>query len=152
MSTKTNQTKSELNPLTEKELNQLNQFIGKCVLQNVSFPSNMYGSSNNITIQDLAGNRSVDSLKKFGIYIKKQLNDSDPDFSDAEPLKFGDIHATDLVDNLKLLIRYKEYKQKESKLKEELRELKRLEDDLKTPEERRKEVAARKAQLEIYLK
>jgi hypothetical protein len=132
--------------ITAKELESLFKFMGQCVLEGAKFPSERFGA-NNVTIQELASERTIESLREFGKFINKKLQDSDPDFSTSETLKFGKVLATDLVANLKLLIKYKEFVTEQTKLKAKIKALQTENKELKTPQERRKDNDAELAKL-----
>jgi len=133
--------------LTAEELKELTDFIGTSVLRNYTFPSQSVGVSSN-TVQDMT-RMSIPSLENYGDWVEKQNQSSGSSFKGRKgPKKFGNVLASDLVKFLLNLIKYKEYEEYLERLENKKITLQSKLDDLKTPEELRKELKEQLAELE----
>jgi len=133
--------------LSKEEYIQLVEFIGEATLKNSTFPSFKIGV-NNVTVQELVNSRSAESLRGFGKQINKMINDHDPEFTTTEILKVGGFDATELVKIVKLIIKYVEYKEWKDKSTSELSDLRKEMESLRTPEERKSQLAEKIKALE----
>lgn len=132
--------------LSAEELSELQSFIGECVLKDKAFPTLRVGTDN-VTIQELMHDRSLDSIRAFGKSVKDAITKHDPDFSSAETFKIGGFEGDKVVKMLKLIIRYREY---QVYLKDARSEKKRLTielENLSTPEERKEKLKAQLLEL-----
>lgn len=134
--------------LTQAEKETLKNFIGTCVFEGAKFPSNTVGV-NTVTIQELFNERTIDSLESYGDMIEKRNNQQGSSFkSKRGPLKFGGILATDLINALHLIIKYKEYEAYKAKLNKKIAQLKAEIQEAKTPQELRAEKETELKELE----
>jgi len=123
--------------LTPAERQSLKDFIGTCVLEGIKFPSNTIGT-NNVTIQELCNERTIDSLENYGDMIEKRNSQQGSSFkSKRGPLKFSGVLATDLINALHLIIKYKEFEAFKAKVVKKKAELKAAIEDTKTTQEKR---------------
>lgn len=132
----------EAKKLTAQEKETLMSFIGKCVLEGAKFPGVTIGIDN-VTIQQLVTERTIDSLEQYGDAIEKRASAQGSSFKSKKgPLKFGTILASDLINALHLIIQHKEYQAHVANLTKKKVKLQEVIDNAKSPQDLAKEAAA----------
>ena len=131
--------------LTTDERTKLQNFYAKCVENNVVFPSITPGTANN-TIQELLHQRSITSLDRYADVLEKNINSvsrtEKRNGASEKTLPGSDITYRETVEVIDLIIKEKEYQNYVSTMTAKKESLKAKLEDLKTPEELRKEVQA----------
>lgn len=137
----------KLTPLSKEEKESVISFIGKSVWENISFPSNSAGYQN-ITVQEIT-NKTVAQLESYGTFIEKSYLSTGSRFGKAKSQKtWGSITVNELVTFLELVIKNKEYEAEAKRRESKAKFIKDQLENLKTPEERKKELEAELAGLE----
>lgn len=128
--------------LTVDEKNSLLRFIGKCVAKNAGLQGgNKFNVASRLTIQEIYNSSEttlIGVLKGF----KKAILDDDPEFTGGQPLKISGIKAQEWFDNLKLLLKEKQYAEFAAKQRARIKDLeKSIEANLSPGEKRQKDEA-----------
>jgi hypothetical protein len=136
--------------LTKSEKQELHQFAGKCVFENVVFPPMQMGGQGT-TIQDLIHSRSADSLGKYADHLETQggkMTRTDKINSIQEKKISGsEVTYTDAVKMIDLIIKHKLYEEYREKVAAKRAELKEELERLETPKERKAKLKAELAEL-----
>lgn len=137
--------------LTKSELQSLQEFVGKCVMENVAFPPIQMGGAN-ATIQDIMHNRSVDSLGKYNDFLESQasrvsridkINGKDSD----KKIGTSSVSYTDAVSQIDLIIKNKLYIEYKEKMSERLKEINKELEMIETPAEKKSKLLKEKKAL-----
>lgn len=133
--------------LTAEEENQRYQFIGRCVDNNINFPSTQkFGVLGVMSVQDLCAS-NVSTLAAIAVKVKKEEANHDPEFSGNEELKISGIAAQRWLDFLRLTIRKKNWNAYAADKRAEKKSLQSQIAAAKTPDELRKEAEQKLAAL-----
>ncbi len=131
--------------LTTDERTKLQNFYAKCVENNVVFPSITPGTANN-TIQELLHQRSITSLDRYADVLEKNINSvsrtEKRNGASEKTLPGSDITYRETVEVIDLIIREKEYQEYVRTMSTKKATLEAKLQDLKTPEELRKDIEA----------
>ena len=129
--------------LTTDERTKLQSFYAKCVENNVVFPSITPGTANN-TIQELLHQRNTSSLDRYADVLEKNINSvtrtEKRNGTTEKTLPGSDITYRETVEVIDLIIKDKEYKDYIKSLETKKAILNSKLEDLKTPDEIRKEL------------
>lgn len=137
--------------LTKSELQSLQEFVGKCVMENVAFPPIQIGGAN-ATVQDIMHNRSVDSLGKYNDFLESQasrvsridkINGKDSD----KKIGNSSVSYTEAVSQIDLIIKNKLYAEYKEKMAERLKEINKELEMIETPAEKKSKLLKEKKAL-----
>lgn len=137
--------------LTKSELQSLQEFVGKCVMENVAFPPIQMGGAN-ATVQDIMHNRSVDSLGKYNDFLESQasrvsridkINGKDSD----KKIGNSSVSYTEAVSQIDLIIKNKLYAEYKEKMAERLKEINKELEMIETPAEKKSKLLKEKKAL-----
>jgi len=133
--------------LSDSEQQVFISFIGKAVLENVSFPSQTIGTEN-VTVQELLNNKTIYQLDKYGEFIEKTFLTKSSKFGKNRALKtWGSINAENLVDFICLCIKHKEYETHAESVNLKIYNLEKQLENLKSPDEIKADLNAKLAEL-----
>lgn len=128
--------------MTSFEQQQLNEFIGKCVINNYSFPGVRVGTSN-ITIQELYHNYSVKALNDYADVLERSnKRTSRNDKSSEKKVYNTDITYSEFVSVIDIIVKDKEQKEAATKNDAKIKELESKLEAFKTDDERKAELIA----------
>lgn len=132
--------------LSTAEQKQLLDFVGRCVIENVQFPSTSIGS-NNTSIQELLHSRSVESLGTYNDYLETQsgkVSRAERIIGAAKEKTFSNtkVTYTEAISNIDLIIKQKLNQEFEEKNRKRALELKKELESLETPNERKAKIKA----------
>lgn len=132
--------------LTTSEQKQLTDFVGRCVIENVQFPSSTIGASNT-TIQEILHNRSVESLGTYNDYLETQagkVSRAERIIGAGKEKTFGNSKITysEAISNIDLIIKQKLNQEFEERNRKRALELKKELESLETPNERKNKIKA----------
>lgn len=126
---------NKLEKLTPEENTSLFSFIGKCVLENISFPGRTIGTDN-ITVQELLNNYTISNLQDYGSFLhKKYMTDDDPFKQGRKEKTFGSISVKEVVNALLLIIKHKTYVSEKIRIDKKILNLQSELEKHKTPDE-----------------
>lgn len=137
----TTKTVEVFDNLTNEENSLLISFIGKAVLENISFPSFNSGYDK-LTIQQIVIKQESE-IRNYGKMIVKNYVPSGSEFDDEEDeKKWGTINANEFVSFLKLLRKYKKSEAVKAAKEKRIAFLKTKLNSMKTEDEIKKELQA----------
>jgi hypothetical protein len=129
--------------LTVEEKAKLNAFYAECVSENVIFPSLVPGT-NGLTIQELVHRRNIKTLDNYADFLDKQKSNisrtEKREGASEKTISGSKITFSRAVEMVDLIIKNIEY---ENLLNDQAYLIEKFQkelDNLKTPEERRKEL------------
>jgi len=125
--------------LSKNEIQSLQEFVGKCVMENVSFPPVQVGA-NRANIQEIMHNRSIESLGTYNDFLEKQsgktsrvdrINGTDQE----KKIDNSSVTYTEAVNNIDLIIKHKLYSEYKEKVSKRLKEINEKLNDMQSPAE-----------------
>jgi hypothetical protein len=137
--------------LSKIESAKLQDFVGKCVIENVTFPPVQMGGSNS-TIQEIMHGRSVDTLGKYNDFLETQsgkvsrldrINGSEK----AKRIGNSSVTYAEAVENIDLIIKNKLYEEYRAKVEDRVKEINKDLESLETPKERKTKLEKEKRAL-----
>ena len=137
--------------LSKAELQKLQEFVGKCVIENVTFPPIQMGGSS-ATIQEIMHNRSVETLGKYNDFLETQSGkvsrlDRINGLEKEKRIGNSSITYTEAVSNIDLIIKNKVYEEYKAKIDARLKEINNELESLETPKEKKSKLEKEKKAL-----